>query len=353
MKILLKCLLLLLLTLAVRSQSRKIELDSLHTILNNSNNDTATMFASNNLAIFYVESNRDSGEHYIDKAILLARKLKQPLWIAEFNLIKSYYLLKKGNLNKSFRLANEILQMTEDEKSETGAFLKNGNQSKQEITRFRKQTFSRALQNLGIIYGFADNNQESGKYYRTALQYAQQQIFLDGIARASSAIGSVYLANKELDSALVYIRMAMHYAELGNWRIYIGNYLTDIGEIYLQKQRYDSARIYFSMAERESKDQGNLAALSWAYNKTAALFERIGVTDSMRYYANDALEVAYELNSPRAINISAEQLASAWRQLEREDSALKYLSIAKGIGDSLFIRRTIAVGKRVPTGSCR
>jgi two-component system, NtrC family, sensor kinase len=333
---LLKCLFLLLLSTIVRSQNRKDILDSLHHVLSDSKSDTTVMFISNDLATYYVESNRDSGEYYIDRAIQLAKKLKQPLWEAEFNLVKSYYLVKKGNLIESFRLANEILPIAEDERNETGAFLKKGSQSKQEITRFRKQTASRALQNLGYIYGFDDKSQESGKYYRKALQYAQQEKFADGIARASSAIGSAYLKNEKLDSALVYIRMAKHYAEIANWRIYIGIYLADIGEIFFKKQQYDSAKLYFLLAENESKIQGNLAALSWAYNKKATLFERNGVADSMLFYAKAAFHVAQELKSPRAINISAEQLSSAWQQLGIEDSALKYLSISKRLGDSLY-----------------
>jgi hypothetical protein len=90
------------------------------------------------------------------------------------------------------------------------------------------------------------------------------------------------------------------------------------------------------LAENESKMQGNLAALSWAYNKKATLFERNGVADSMLFYAKAAFQVAQELKSPRAINISAEQMSSAWQQLGIEDSALKYLSISKRLGDSLF-----------------
>jgi signal transduction histidine kinase len=336
MKSLLKCLFLLLLSTIVRSQNRKDILDSLHHDLSDSKSDTALMFTLNDLATYYVESNRDSGEYYIDRAIQLANKLKQPLWEAEFNLVKSYYLVKKGNLIESFRLANEILPIAEDERNETGAFLKKGSQSKQEITRFRKQTASRALQNLGYIYGFDDKSQESGKYYRKALQYAYQEKFADGIARASSAIGSAYLKNEMLDSALVYIRKAKQYAEIANWRIYIGIYLADMGEIFFKKQQYDSAKLYFLLAENESKIQGNLAALSWAYNKRATLFERNGVADSMLFYAKAAFHVAQELKSPRAINISAEQLSSAWQQLGIEDSALKYLSISKRLGDSLF-----------------
>ena len=68
--------------------------------------------------------------------------------------------MKKGNLIESFRLANEILPIAEDERNETGAFLKKAEsiQAAKSHDFENKQPAGR-YKISGYIYGFDENSQ--------------------------------------------------------------------------------------------------------------------------------------------------------------------------------------------------
>ena len=97
-----------------KAQPQQKVLDSLHTELKYSANDTVKMLTLSGLNNYYSESNRDSAMYYIEKGIAIANKIKQPLWVAEFLILKAYILQKQSNYSLSFKLCNEALEIIQD-----------------------------------------------------------------------------------------------------------------------------------------------------------------------------------------------------------------------------------------------
>ena len=89
MKLLLKIVLLLLLPVIVKAQTRH-QMDSAHLILQHAANDTVRMGACSMLGGFYDDINIDSGLYYCNKGIAIAEKLDLQLNKAQIMAFMSW-----------------------------------------------------------------------------------------------------------------------------------------------------------------------------------------------------------------------------------------------------------------------
>src|SRR6187200_2261212 len=105
MRSVLKITLFLLLPFYTKAQQKGS--DSLLMALKNAANDTVRMVTLKELVSYYTESDRDSAMFYVENAITIAKKINQPLWVAELLLLKAYLFQKQENLSLSFQLCNE------------------------------------------------------------------------------------------------------------------------------------------------------------------------------------------------------------------------------------------------------
>ena len=170
----LKITLLLLLPFFAKTQSHQKELDSLHTALSNSANDTIRMVILDNLNGYYAESNRDSAMFFTQKALSIARKLSQQLWVADVLLSKSYLEQKQANFSLSLKLCNEALAIIQDEKNEKNAYIPKEDEFASSPRKYRISKTLGIYHQLGNTWAGAGNKEKAIEYYKEEIRIADE-----------------------------------------------------------------------------------------------------------------------------------------------------------------------------------
>ncbi|MEH6513002.1 MAG: ATP-binding protein [Maribacter arcticus] len=336
-KYFLRILLLIILPALSMAQDQVSKLDSLHIALKNSPSDTLRMFALDDIASYHAESDRDSSMYYCEASIELAKKLKQPIHLANFLLLKSYLVQKQSDFTQSYRLCNEALTIFEDDGNDKSAIIPKDWAI--EPARLRKSYSSNVYHQLGNTMVGAGNLQKAIEYFKKAVQINEELNPLGGGMTSNMNIGSSYFKLGQMDSALIYSKKAVIIANNGGWKAYLGSALRDVGLVYMKKTELDSAKHYFNWALKANKQQNNLPTEIGIRNTLADFYKQQNQVDSMYYYASTALDLGYKLESDGFIASSAERVAKAWERKENTDSAYVYLAISKKLGDSINIAR--------------
>ncbi len=336
MKRITKIFFLLLLPFFALSQSQKRELDSLLLVLKKTANDTIKMTTLKHMVGYYVESNRDSTMTLAENLINIAKRIRQPLWVADFLVLKAYLMQKDANLALSLRLCNEALAIANDENNEKNVFIPKDDEFANNPSKFRRAISLGVFHQLGNIYLIVGDKEKAIEYFKKEIQIAFEINAKSFGITSNTAIGSIFLEMDQLDSAFFYSKRALENINLYHrWVIYEGIVLNNIGDIYFRKGLLDSAKYNFHTAITVNRKQNNVAGEIESNNSLASLYENQKQPDSMLYYASAAFHLASQLKSEKTIAISSEQVALAWKMLGNTDTALNYFIISKKVGDSL------------------
>ncbi len=340
MKQLLKLILLLLLLICTNARAQQNELDSLKLALKNAANDTVRMLTLYNLSNYYIENNADSALFFGNQAMSTAKKLKQPLWIAILLLRPNAYITgQKGNLTAAIKYVNEARTIIEDKKNEEDAYIPKEDEFAGNPHKYRISLLVGIFQRLGSIYSGTGDNEKAISYYRQEIALADSLKTNKGKVTSNMNISAIYIRLNQFDSALVHAETSLKYANLTGSTKYNGYTLQQIGTAYLKKGMTDSARYYYSKALQESKKY-NITTIEVRNNIAfAELYEGLHQADSLKYYAGAALQLAVNLKDTGRISTAAEMLSTANKMQGNADSALKYLTLSKTMGDSVNAAR--------------
>ncbi len=310
------------------------KLDSLKQALKNAANDTIRMDAYFNLALYYLETNRDNAVYYEDKSIALAKELGIKLNEAAALSDKGYALIGLGKYPASLESLSEALKIAENPASEKSAlpFLRGGT------------PHARRLYNLGLIelhlgqlYGTTGNrDMEKLKYFKV-LGYAESipDTFLLSLAYLNLGYSYTYL--NQLDSALFFEQQALALQPHLEFffRTWEGSILYSLGNIYLKKGDLTLARDAYLKSVESYTAHHNLHYLPNTYDALTKLYERLHKPDSSLFYARKLLETALVLKQPQPLATSYRALSDVYSSRNNRDSTLKYLQLYTVLNDSL------------------
>ena len=310
------------------------KLDSLQLALKNAANDTVRMDAYYNMALYYLETNRDSAVYYEDKSIALAQKLRLKLFEAHALSDRGYALIGLGKYPASLESLLEALKIVENPASEKYKWNlpKGANPHKIRIYNLGLIELS-----MGLLYHATGNrNMEKLKYFKV-LGYGEsiQDTFL--LSMAYRYLGESYTYLNQLDSALFFEQHALalqpHLDFYNrNWQ---GSILYNLGNIYLKKGNVTLARDTYLKSVASYKAHHNLHFLPSTYDALSKLYERLHKPDSSLFYARKLLETARVLRQPQPLAISYRALSDVYSNLNNHDSTLKYLQLYTVLNDSL------------------
>jgi two-component system NtrC family sensor kinase len=334
-KYLLRIALLLLLPFFTKAQLQLKQLDSLHTALKNVANDTIKMITLSDLTFYFAENNRDSAMFFCEAGMSIASKINQPLWVARFLLYKSNLVLKQDNFSLCLKLCNEALAITQDEKNEKNAYIPKDYEFASEPKKYRMRTIRSVFHELGNTWSGAGNKEKAIEYFKKEIQVSESLNTRTGSITSNMNIGNIYQEMDKLDSAMVYSTRGLANANLTGRSAYTGFMLCNIGTVYFKKGQIDSAKHYYQQSLNINKEQNNLSGEIEANISFAKLYQKLFHADSMKYYANAALQLATQLKSPTRIGIATKLISDVWKMQGNADSALVYLTFSKSLGDSL------------------
>jgi len=338
---------LLLLPCFTMAQTQSSNLDSLTTALKNADNDSVKMVVLFNLAGYYSESNADSCLFFADQGTSIAKKIKQPLWVAHFiTENQSYIAMTDGNLPLSFKLANDALKLEQDEANEKNVYVPKDYEFR-DPHQFRLSQIGYTLHQLANIYRRAGDRESAIKYYRQEIDIFSSLNSKKAMALVQSNmnLGYIYTEANRLDSAIFYINRALAYSEITGWKLFNGLLFQIKGSAYLQKDLLDSAKYFYWQGLFTSREQRNERAEVNNKIALAQLYEQLRQVDSAKYYAESTLKQATGLKDMKSVSSAASILSNVWKLQGNTNSAFAYLTLSKNIGDSLYRDRADKITK--------
>ncbi len=321
----------------IKAQVQPTNLDSLQSALRKAPDDSVKMVALFNLAAYYIESNQDSCLYYADQGLIIGKKINQPLWVAHFlTEFQSLITMRQFNLPLSFKLANEALAITQNEKNEKDVYIPSDYEFK-DPHKFRLSQIGYTIHQLGNIYSSAGNSEKAIEFYReeNGIFESLKSKFAMAFVQANMNIGDIYAQSNKQDSALLYCNKALDYAKQTGWKAYNAYILKIIGNVYQKRNMTDSAKSYYWKSLSEANEQNSISLKTLTYIDLADMYKTLRQADSLKYYAKAALDLAMRMNFRYNLPVSAALASDAWKMKGNADSAFFYLSLSKRIGDSI------------------
>jgi signal transduction histidine kinase len=310
------------------------KLDRLQLALRNAANDTVRMDAYYNLALYYLETNRDSAVYYDNKSIALAKQLRIKLDEAAALSDKGYALIALGKYPSALESLSEAMKIEESPANEKYTLPSPKGHTPHEM---RIYNLGLTTLHLGQLYGTTGNSDMEKLKYFKVLGYAESipDTFLLSLAYMN--IGYSYTYLNQLDSALYFDQQALVLQpHLGFFfRTWEGSILYQMGNIYLKKGNLKLARDTYLKSAESYKTHHNLHYLPRTYDALSKLYGRLDKPDSSLFYARKLLKTARVLGQPEPLAASYRALSDVYSSRNKRDSSLKYLQLYTVLNDSL------------------
>lgn len=239
----------------------------------------------------YSYSDIDSSEYYAMRGLELAEERNLPLEITRAKSMLAIVYDLKGEVEKAAKTYLEVATFYEssDNKSE----------------------LSRVYNNLGVLFFYSGDLDQSWKYYRKSISL--DSLLGDSLGVAASLINLAAISNKweKLDKAYQYLKRGEKIAESSNDEWITRSIYEGLANNYLYKGKYDSSLIYINKALPLFKKVGdhhstltNLNGLIIAYTG----LKNYQKAEEILKQAEDLSETYDEINIRSRRNIAASRL---------------------------------------------
>jgi signal transduction histidine kinase len=328
--------------LPVFTHAQLINIDSLVRVANITQNDTIKLVRLRSIARTYAELNPDSSYKYANAALLLAKKLRLPLDIAEATREIGYAYLNKGNYPRSLQMLLSAMAILDDPRTEQNVLV--GKFPGDDDLMFRKakpqqqrlSSIAFAEQNLGILYANSNNYEKAWYHHLLARQLAERSGNIVVLAIANQTINRIYLHLKKNDSALFSIKRSYDLVMQSGYKRYLGSVLLNTGRTYAAMGNISLANDYYRRSLVASTEQGYFRGVVASDLLLADYYTGIGRKDSSFVYIRDGLSTALIMNAPDLLLRSYTALTNYYQSINNIDSIVKYQALMIKIKDSLF-----------------
>jgi tetratricopeptide (TPR) repeat protein len=272
------------------------------------------------IAVRYTYRYPDSALKYIQKALLLAKKIKSDKWTISTSNTYGTVLHVMGNYPLSLEYNFSALRIAE--KLQDKELLFN-------------------------IYSGLSNAYREGGDYDNAIYYAHkvrnisEKNFTNQLHNTYKLLGSIYEKFNHLDSASLYIQKSYRYLKINKRPLTWPSLPYIMGNIYAKKANYPVALNYYRTGYRfaiQDKLNTNLMEIC---NGLAETFAKTGQIDSGIYYSKQTLLIGQSTAYPIAIFKASSLLSDIYKAQHATDSLVKYTDLATSTKDSLFNQRKV------------
>jgi len=298
-------------------------------------NDTLRMAMCRDLCFYYMEFNRDSSQYFGAQQLILAKELKLKLWEADGYEQTGYLQQQLGNYTKSLQALLAGLKIVEDEKIEQNIW-RIAKFSNDGDSHFARLNVSGNIHlDLGQLYFITGNREKARSTYFETIKIAEEINDATLLAWVHMDIGTFYLDQGQLDSALISEQKALEYTRIGGNKKYMGNGLAAIGKILLLQGNYPLAKQNLISAIQVNLEQNNQQNLSDAFLTLSDYFRINGQSDSSLFYAKKGLSIVRNISSQEGLLTAYSLLTSLYKLSDNIDSAFLYQELAMSVRDSL------------------
>ena len=277
---------------------------------------------------YYYNGNNDSSIAACNKALLLAKKLKNSKEIADAYLCMQTAYREMGKSEKAVEVSSLALKYYEKDNNLKGR--------------------AKATLNIGILY-------DDQKQFNRALDYLNQakNLFIQlkdtaQIANAITRAANVYKDTRSHDTAKVmYLEALKLFESIRHKRgiAVIYNNLAGLSDIVSSQE----ALKYYELALKARNELGDKVSVCMIYNNIGAVYMNEKKYAKAIEYLNKGLAVANEIDSKQNLVNIYHALAGSHRRLNHREEAYSMLFKYASLKDSLFNKESIEKIEEIQT----
>ena len=207
---------------------------------------------------------------------------------------------------------------------------------------FRNHNKEKLLaQNLSALGELSYRSKQSNlakTQYNEALMHYQNLKLESGKAKIYGQLGHLYEKRQLYDSAFYFQRKALLLYQKENLAEEAAKIYENIGSIYEDKENYDSAYAYFNKAYQLNKKQGLEREQVEVLNNLGDVLRKTGRYREGLGFSFQALRLAERNDHYDQFSGAYNDIAKAYRFLNKNDSAYYYLALSRNYQGEIFSR---------------
>jgi serine phosphatase RsbU (regulator of sigma subunit) len=295
-------------------------LDSLASILDLMEEDTAKVNALNEMALSIHRTHPEMTIQLGQEALALAESLN-----FQKGLAQAYKNIGLGNYMNS-----DYTEATRSWESSLQIYTEIGD----------TRGMANLVSNLAAIYNTMDLNEKAAEYNLRALKMAEEVKDSTRIATILLNIGVVYSKQPAtLSDAKEYYLRSLEIGESLEYRdlLSVGDY--NLGEVYYKQEVYDSAVFYFQKAIDQAVRKEDIAA---ARNYIGRTYMARGNYDKAIAYQKEALAMLSDEGDGLSKVLILEGLATTYTKIEDLSRAIDYFEQARRMAEKIGLKEELS-----------
>ena len=185
------------------------------------------------------------------------------------------------------------------------------------------------LADIGLLYYYNKQLDQSRKTYYRALSLYKQTKNLEGQADIFGKIGHLYEKNHQYDSAFYYQHLALKNYNTINNKQGAAKIYENLGSIYEDLAKYDSAYTCFEHSLQLYKAERNLIASIEVLNNLGDMLRKTGQYAASIIQSRKALAVANQTGNIYQQASCTKDIGQAYALMNRMDSAYHYSELSR------------------------
>ena len=318
-------LIILLLFAASFARAQHKDIDSLRTVLNKAETDTAKMNALIELGKKYFIFNPDSSIIVSQQAYTIAVKNNRQYDISRILNIMANAYATMGDYAKGMQYYLQARRQFEALHDVFGVVMENNNIG---ATYIEKADYKKALPYLLLSDKQWKPYVATHKLVKLNEREQQAVIYIN--------IGESYLYTHQIDSAEHYLNLCYADATKNKFIILTDNIERDLGEVEIERGHKDAALKHLRQGVKLATALDDPEMLSMSYLSTAKLYHKYAQQDSAEYYAKKALETATVGKYEQDVLNAGKMLYTYYDEDHNLPEAYKYFKLTTAAKDSLY-----------------
>ncbi|KOY85884.1 hypothetical protein AD998_06765 [bacterium 336/3] len=326
------------------AQSKKA-LDSLSNLLNtHPEKDSVQLYALVEYAWLVRNSNISQSFEYSQKALYLAKELKNEAILAKLNNHRGVYYRNISDYPEAERRFSEALQIAEKYNNKLEmAYANNNLGDLLRLTNYPTEGIKFMQRAKDIFISLKDKKGEAYTYirlseayqkleeYKTSYDYAEKSLTIrknlqsqTDISASLNRIGDILTIEKKYPDAIKYYKEALSLAMNNNDATGKVASLQDIGKVYIRTKRFSDADSVLRIALNIAKQIGNREQESNIYEFFTELYEKQNITEQAYFFYKKRQEIRDSVfSNQRMLQISQMRVRSDLKDKDLQNKALQ------------------------------
>ena len=291
--------------------------DSLKTIIKNTQEDTIAADTYHSLSHFYYdEGNYLEASKYCEKLLTLSKKINYKMGVLRAMMQNSRIKMMAADYNQAMKIAIEGLKLAEE-------------------YNYKHFQTSFCIQ-AGNILLYQKNDKKAISFYEQAIEISKAENDLNALDICYNNIGNIFAELKEFDKALYNYQQSLAIGIQIQDSISIAGGYANIGAIYLDKKQLSEAKEHFekALAIYEKYDIKNETATMYL-NIATILMEKKKYAEASELLTK-TLTIYQQINNKNLMVIVYETMGKNYAYMDNLEKAYNAISMAKLYTDSVY-----------------